>query len=172
MLFMNIPSVSSLMNVPTLIRTCNFSCITNQIVRPIKTISLFHPPVCQRVIGRLIVFCAVIGGKLFTLQYVEASFSVCTEWWLPTQWVRTRPLQCQAHLNYWTPRGPRAWSCSQCWRWPGWRDSPPDCSLSSGSRVSSTSLTHGKCFNYNLQLSIHFKLSNRMILWKEGIFIL
>ena len=147
--------------LPTLIRTCNFSCITNQIVRPIKTISLFHPPVCQRVIGRLIVFCAVIGGKLFTLQYVEASFSVCTEWWLPTQWVRTRPLQCQAHLNYWTPRGPRAWSCLQCWRWPGWRDSPPDCSLSSGSRVSSTSLTHGKWYNLTSYQStlIYFKLS-------------
>ena len=58
-------------------RTAAESC-----TRPIIFISQYHPPVCQPPIGCRIVIPSLIGGNLFTLQYVEPnSVSVCIVWY-------------------------------------------------------------------------------------------
>ena len=71
--------------------------------------------------------------------------SVCTEWWLPTLWL-TRPRRCPTRPSYWTPPGPRVSLSSQSSPSHGWRASLQDFSLSSDSRASSTSSTHGMVY--------------------------
>ena len=126
---------------PLSIQNCRLSSL--EFVGPITKLAHLFLPVCHHLIGRQYVTRSVIGWKLFTLQYVEALPSVCTELWLPTQWVH-RPKQCPTPLSYWIPREQRAWLSSQCWLWHGWRDSLQDFLLSSDSRASSTSSIHGR----------------------------
>ena len=120
--------------------------VSLEFVGPITKLAHLFLPVCHHLIGRQYVTRSVIGWKMFTLQYVEALPSVCTELWLPTQWVH-RPKQCPTPLSYWIPREQRAWLSSQCWLWHGWPDSLQDFLLSSDSRASSTSSTHGRILN-------------------------
>ena len=112
-------------------------------VGPITNLAHLLPESCDQRIGWQYVTRSVIGWKLFTLQDVEAGPSVCTEPWLPTQWVN-RPKLCPTPLSYWILPEPRVWLSSQSWHWHGWRDFHQDFLLSSVSRASSMSSTHGK----------------------------
>ena len=135
------------------VETLSIFFATIEIVEPITMLAHLFLPVCHHLIGRQYVTCSVIGWKLFTLQDVEALPSVCTESWLPTQWVN-RPKQCPTPPSYWIPREPRVWLSSQCWPWHGWRDSHQDFSLSSDSRASSTSSIHGRNRTVSLLLQL------------------
>ena len=146
------------------VETLSIFFATIEIVEPITMLAHLFLPVCHHLIGRQYVTCSVIGWKLFTLQDVEALPSVCTESWLPTQWVN-RPKQCPTPPSYWIPLEPRVWLSSQCWPWHGWRDSHQDFSLSSDSRASSTSSIHGRIVSLLLLLQF-LSLSYSNIVWK------